>query len=520
MSNFSTLVCVLPLTIGEPRQFRQVRQFLIDSHYSEPLVCKRLGLKNSEDYLTLRPNPSAPHEIEDRLDLVARLFLIGEIVSEAEMRPWLPEPVLSAMSSLGVAKRYPGRPEVWYATVALYPVRGLHIVSDRWSSPELAPIEAAVDVVYPAITVNTAHFLDSLPVDPCDAFLDLCSGSGIAALMAASQYARQAWSTDITVAAAHCAEFNRMLNGIENATIARGDLFDAVSGRTFDRIVANPPYMPSLKPAQVYAYGGELGDQMTRRIIEGLPAYLRPGGRFYCVTAGPDIEGLPFEARLRSWLGASGAQFDIFLFERRLIETADIGLQQAARTRGGPEEIEAWKKLFARERVEQMFYGSVLVERHKGDARPVTVRRRKGAQLGTAQMEWLRVWETAAARPEMLERLLDSRPVAAPGFELQVTHRLRDGELAPEQFTLQTRYPFDVECQIQPWAAFLIGKCDGKATARELLGFLKENELVAKDESEDQFAAFLRVLISGGFLEIDGFRVPRGPVVQFEGLTA
>jgi hypothetical protein len=65
-----------------------------------------------------------------------------------------------------------------------------------------------------------------------------------------------------------------------------------------------------------------------------------------------------------------------------------------------------------------------------------------------------------------------------------------------------------VDCAIRPWAAYLIPRCDGKTTARELLAFLKENDLLAADESEERFADFLGVLISGGFLEIDGFRLP------------
>ena len=84
----------------------------------------------------------------------------------------------------------------------------------------------------------------------------------------------------------------------------------------------------------------------------------------------------------------------------------------------------------------------------------------------------------------------------------------RTASLRPQEFTLEARYPFTVDCAIRPWAAYLIPRCDGKTTARELLAFLKENELLAADESEEGFADFLRVLISGGFLEIDGFRLP------------
>ena len=141
-------------------------------------------------------------------------------------------------------------------------------------------------------------------------------------------------------------------------------------------------------------------------------------------------------------------------------------------------------------------------------AKPVTVRRRKGSRLGTPEIEWLRAWETAAADDAILRHILDAKPLAARGLELHVIHRLQNGELAPQNFTLKASYPFTVECSIQTWAAYLIARCDGKTTARQILGYLKENGVVAAGEPEEEFADFLRVLISGGFLEIEGFRLP------------
>jgi len=505
---FQYLGLMPPLVIGTRSHFAELHAFLIDSNYTEAAVCKRLGLHHPKDYLTLRPNPPSPHSIHDRLDLLARLFLIGEIVDELQMKTWVPAAVQEAMTGLGLAARYPGQPENWYATAALYPAYELWITSDRWTSPELAPIRAAEDVVYPAITPNTAHFMETLPGDPCDSLLDLCTGSGVAAMQAASKYAREVLATDITEAAQLSVEFNRLLNGIENLKVARGDLYEAAGESTFDRILAHPPYMPSLQPAEIYAYGGELGEELTRRVIAGLPKHLRPGGRFYCVTAGPDLEGERFETRLRSWLGERGPEFDVFILERQLFEPSQIAHRQAAKTRGGLEEIEQWKKVFDRYRLEHMVYCAVVVQRKAGRTAPVTVRRRMGRRFGSAEIEWLRIWETTAADPAFACEILESKPVANPDLELHVIHRLGDGALAAKDFTLETNYPFTVQCAIRPWAAYLLPRCDGKTTARELLVFLKENELLAAEEPEELFADFLRVLISGGFLEIEEFRLP------------
>src|SRR5207245_1035784 len=159
--------------------------------------------------------------------------------------------------------------------------RGLYIVSDRSRPEEGVEGQPPEDFVYPAIVPNTELLLELAPCQPCDAFLDLCSGTAIAALVAAKSGARQAWAFDITGRSTHFAEFNRRLNGIANMTPATGDLYEPAGDLTFDRIVAHPPYVPVYRPQLIFDSGGHDGEQIVRRIIEGLPRYLRPGGRFY-----------------------------------------------------------------------------------------------------------------------------------------------------------------------------------------------------------------------------------------------
>lgn len=499
---------MIALKVSRKEPFFTLHGFLSDSGYTERAVCERLGLSAIEQCLRLRPNPNSPHAVHDHLDLLARLFLIGESIAEGELKHALPASVLEAATEVGILAPSAERPGNWFATAALYPAYGLHIVSDRWTNPEATPIQTAMDVVFPAITENTGHFMDALPDEPCDSFLDLCSGTGIAALVAASRYARRAWSLDITESSARCAEFNRLLNCLDNVTVAQGDLYEPVAELTFDRITANPPYMPSLRPAAVFAYGGELGDQITQRVVAALPKYLRPGGRFYCITAGPDTDGQSFEQRVRGWLQDSSAQFDVFVFERRLFDPVYIANQQAARSRGGAEQVDEWKRLFEKYRVENFFYGAVVLQRKTTAGTPLTVRRRKGARFGSAEMEWLRRWETAAADSAMMSKILDAKPRIAGATELHVTHRTSEQEFAPQEFRLETIYPFKLECKIEPWTAYLIPRCDGKTTVREHLAWLKENELVGAKVPEGEFAGFLRVMIAGGFLELEEFKLP------------
>ena len=186
------------------------------------------------------------------------------------------------------------RPEMWFGGCILFATRGMVLASDRVSSLDRAPLPPDADVVYPAAIENTVAFMSTLPETPCDALLDVGTGSGVAALDGA-RYARHAWGTDIAARSVQFAEFNRRLNGIQNATMLQGDLYAPVEGLTFDRIVTHPPYVPARKNTMIFRDGGEDGEQILRGIVEGLPRFLRPGGRFYTLVVAADCEGQWFE---------------------------------------------------------------------------------------------------------------------------------------------------------------------------------------------------------------------------------
>ena len=48
-------------------------------------------------------------------------------------------------------------------------------------------------------------------------------------------------------------------------------MYEPVAGLEFDRIVTHPPYVPVSKPTHVFRDGGDDGELILRRAIEGLP---------------------------------------------------------------------------------------------------------------------------------------------------------------------------------------------------------------------------------------------------------
>ncbi|MBZ5561555.1 MAG: class I SAM-dependent methyltransferase [Acidobacteriia bacterium] len=500
----------MPLRLGETRQFARVRDLLRGAAFTEPTICQRLKLTQFDRILGLTREKAVLSETPDCLDILIRLFLLRESLSLEVMRPLIPAETLEALEALGLVALDPADVGKMESPVALYPVGNLFIVSDRWFPPrDKAPIPPQ-DFVFPAITANTSQFLAGLSDSPCELLVDLGSGTGVGALEAA-RYARRTWAIDITERSTQMAEFNRRLNGLENVTVVCGDLYAPVGSLKFDRIVAHPPYMPAPKAAQIFYDGGTDGEQITRRIVEGLPQYLLPGGRLYCLTMGSDREAQPFERRIRAWLGEQEQQFDIGLIVRRFYKPGELAIRWAVKTSSGPEGASDLTKALTDLGVERMVYGWVIIQRKTDERAAFTIRREAGDQCGREEIAWLLNWETAARAPGILKLLAEAWLIANPAVEFCTVHKLKEGELVAEPLNLHTGYPFDVNCKAQPWVPYLVAQCNGKSTARELHSFCIQNELISAETPLEEFLKLLTVLISGGFLGAESPQFPRTP---------
>jgi SAM-dependent methyltransferase len=497
----------MTLLLHDSPHFAILRNYLRTVGFNEKSICGRLGIPELPILLTRRRKGLEPLKESDGMSLLTRLLLLGESIKREELEPGLASPAVEALTSLGLVIPDPADGARLMATVELYPVGSLFIISDRWFAPDGKDYKAPDDIVYPAITPNTAEFMATLPVTPCESFLELCSGTGAVAL-AASAYATQSWAIDITERSTQMAEFNRLLNGLGNVSVLKGDLYDGVEGLKFDRIVAHPPYMPVLGPAQIFYDGGADGEQITRRCVEALPRFLKPGGCFYCQAQGSDRKGAPLEERVRSWLGESQTDFDVAVVEKRAQAPKDAAFIYALKSKGGFDTVDLMLESLAGLGVESMAYGWIIIQR-KNDARKVfTVRRSAGQRTGREEIAWLLHWETFAASSSAFDGLLGMRPVARPSLELRTLYRLKDGDLAPEQFTLHVDDPFSMDCKVQPWVGFLIPLCDGKLTVQQLFDACKANRFIHAETPPQEFSELLGVLISGGFLEVADYRLP------------
>jgi hypothetical protein len=245
----------------------------------------------------------------DSLALAIDLFLLQGTLPENDLNRLFSPPErdvliragLIAIDESGCAR----------ARASLFPLGDRLIFSDHaW--PELPhPGYAAVpyDQVM-GVGMDSRHLARCTVRRPVRTALDLCTGSGIHALLAAA-HAQQVFAVDINPRAARCTRFNVKASGIANLEVVVGDVFEAVRGKCFDLITANPPFVPSPLNTLRFRDGGSSGEDIQKRIFAGLPQHLAPGGIAQIVTELGERDREPLARRLREWLG--GAPMDIHI---------------------------------------------------------------------------------------------------------------------------------------------------------------------------------------------------------------
>lgn len=168
----------------------------------------------------------------------------------------------------------------------------------------------------------------------CPGVLDLCAGSGCVGITVAKK------RPDSTVTlvekyetAADFAEQNIILNGVKNASVIIGDIFDdCAAERKYDLIVSNPPYIkaedmqklqPEVEFEPAYAlYGGEDGLMFYRAIAVNYKTALKKGGVLAFEAGARQSEQIA-EIMCSAGYSGIGTEKDINGIERVVFGTAD-----------------------------------------------------------------------------------------------------------------------------------------------------------------------------------------------------
>ncbi len=159
--------------------------------------------------------------------------------------------------------------------------------------------------------------------------LDLCTGSGCLAILAAGLFPNAVIdAVDLSADALDVARINVDEHGLgTRITLIKSDLFAKLKGRAYDLIITNPPYVARAEVdafPREYAHepklahlGGDDGLDLVRRILGEAADHLNIGGGLLCeigtgrerlIAEYPDLDFL--------WLDTEESQGEVFWITR------------------------------------------------------------------------------------------------------------------------------------------------------------------------------------------------------------
>ncbi|RTL66459.1 MAG: 50S ribosomal protein L3 N(5)-glutamine methyltransferase [Hyphomicrobiales bacterium] len=161
--------------------------------------------------------------------------------------------------------------------------------------------------------------------DAVSSILDLCTGSGCLAILAALAFpGADVDAADISEDALDVARRNVDDYQLgDHVALFRSDLFQALEGRRYDLILSNPPYVSAdavaafppeyaAEPLLAHA-GGDDGLDIVRRILGEAGKHLNPGGTLIVeVGTGREILEAEYPQLPFLWLDTANAQGEVF----------------------------------------------------------------------------------------------------------------------------------------------------------------------------------------------------------------
>jgi ribosomal protein L3 glutamine methyltransferase len=160
--------------------------------------------------------------------------------------------------------------------------------------------------------------------------LDLCTGSGCLAILAALAFPRaRVDAVDMSAGALALARRNVAAHRLgDRITLHRGDLFQPLANQRYDLILTNPPYVDAMgmaglppeyrhEPRMALAAGQD-GLDLVRRIVDEAPQHLTQSGGLCCeIGRGRKLLERAYPRLPFVWLDTEHSEGEVFWINRQ-----------------------------------------------------------------------------------------------------------------------------------------------------------------------------------------------------------
>jgi ribosomal protein L3 glutamine methyltransferase len=284
------------------------------------------------------------HGTTSALDDAAFLILETLHLPIDSLDPWLDARLTRAerqQLATAIEQRVVTRKPSAYITRSAYLGPHRFYVDER----VIVPRSFLAELMLAAETQGDLPFgLDASPLR----ILDLCTGSGCLAILAAHMFPHaDVTAVELSAPALAVAQENIKRHSLEGRlTLVEGNLFGALGTARFDLILSNPPYVTAdavqrfpaehqAEPAMAHL-GGADGMDIVRRILAGADDYLTPGGTLVVeVGQGRDTLEATYPQLPFLWLDTELSEAEVFMLPAEALR-ADKKQAEALRADNKP----------------------------------------------------------------------------------------------------------------------------------------------------------------------------------------
>jgi hypothetical protein len=489
-----------PLAVDDFSPIAELRHVLVEAGFDGPAVRAALGaegqmLAHPADTPMLRRGLAG---IEP-LGTLSSLFVLGTPVLEDAARRAFAPLALERVEELGLVRSAEGLVD---ARVRLVPHDDLLLVSDIPDPAEDQPDHVA-GIHNPSVTL--AHLTIRQPVE---AALDLGTGSGIQAILAA-RHSERVVATDLNERALNFATFNALLNGAEGIEFRAGSFFEPAAGERFGLMTCNPPYVISPETAYLFRDSELTGDAVSRELVRNAPEALADGGFASMLVSWIHTPGEDWSVPLRSWVEGSGCDAILLRYGSQdpLTHTSNWTRELYANDAEGFEAVlTRWLDYLAGLGAEAIGYGSVVLRRRESSRNWVRAHDLPPAALRPASDHLLRIFDAVdfVAAIDDDAALLAERFALTEHAEVEQRVSLRSREWSIERIDVRLDDGLRFRAAVDPLVAHLLAGLDGRRTLAEVTDDLATAQNLDRASLAERAVPVARDMFELGFLERAG----------------